>query len=186
MFAYCGNNPVINWDPTGATPDAVWDIISFGISFAEVVANPANPVAWFSLAADAACLVIPGLTGGGGIVHFVAGADKLADAAKLTDRVVDGTKAIKSSTDFGKKMHDTYMVMNQADDLFTNRTLGKVFEEVTSSLRPDAIDTANKILYELKPYNSKSFAKAINQVDKYFSQIPGNRSDWTVVIDMYY
>ena len=186
MFTYCNNNPVIFYDPAGEALDVVWDVVSFGTSLAEVVVNPANPVAWFSLGADAACLIIPGLTGGGGVVRFVAGANNIADAVKLTDKVIDGSKAIKSSTELGKKMHDLYMILDETDNLFTNKTIGKVFEEVKSNLRPDAIDTTNKILYELKPHNTRSFKKAIQQVKKYLSQIPGDISDWTVVIDTYY
>lgn len=186
MFAYCGNNPVVHRDPTGEALDTIWDVISFGKSLAEVAVNPTNPVAWFSLAADTACLVIPGLTGGGGIVRFAANAGDIADAARYVDDVVDVTNSIKSSFKVGNSMHDAYMTLDESTALFRNKTLGKIFEEVSSRLRPDAVDTANNIVYELKPYNKDSFLRAINQVQNYLALLPDRISDWTVVIDMYY
>ena len=186
MFAYCGNNPIVHLDPTGEAFDTVWDLISCGKSLLDVIANPANPAAWFALGADAACLIIPGLTGGGGVVRFVTNANDIADAAKYVDEVVDATKAIKSSFETGTNMHNVYMTIDDSSSLFLNKTLGTIFEEVTSRLRPDAVDTANNILYELKPYNQDSFIRAIKQVQKYLEKIPDGASDWTIVIDMYY
>ena len=49
-------------------------------------------------------------------------------------------------------------------------------------MRPDAIDFTNKIIYELKPYNKRSFNRALKQVEKYKEILGG---DWIIVIDMY-
>ena len=89
MFAYCENNPVMCADSEGTYAESALDIISIGLDIAELAANPYNLLGWGALAADVACLILPGLTGGGGIVRFVASADKLADAAKYADNVVD-------------------------------------------------------------------------------------------------
>lgn len=81
-FAYCGNNPVSRSDLSGYAWDTVLDVISIGMDIVELATNPADLVAWGALAADVASLVLPGVTGGGKVVRFVASADNLADAAK--------------------------------------------------------------------------------------------------------
>lgn len=185
MFAYCGNNPVIRTDATGQYYESAFDIIAISADVIELAANPTNLVTWGALAADVASLVLPGVTGGGGIVRFVASADDLLDAAKYADRVVDAAKAIGSNRDLGKVIHNSYRPIEESSTGFINRALSTVFEEITSKSRPDAIDTAQNIIYELKPYNRSSFIKAINQTKRYLNEM-GNPSNWTVIIDMYY
>ena len=185
MFAYCNNNPIIFEDQTGDILDTVLDIVSLGSSAFAVLSNPANPYAWAELTADVVCLALPGVTGGGHIVRFVANADKLADAAKAVDQVVDAAKAIRTTKEYGQDVHRMYMIGEKFQDVITNKTLGTIFKGVTSRLRPDGVDTAMNILYELKPYNADSFVKALNQTAKYLDKIQADRATWTVVIDMY-
>lgn len=103
MFAYCENNPVMGTDPTGEFLDTVFDVISLCTSVAEVVANPADPMAWAGLAGDVVDL-IPGVTGVGETVRAVNTARK---AAKKADKVVDaaknGNKAKNAVKTAGKK-----------------------------------------------------------------------------------
>ena len=185
LFSYCANNPVFYEDQDGEALDTIWDLVSFGTSLASVIANPSNPAAWFELAADTACLIIPGLTGGGTIVRFVTGADNLKDAAKLVGDVVDASKAVKSSRKLGQTLHNLYMTFENGEDFYNNKALSTIFKELTSRLRHDAVDKINGILYELKPYNRESFLKAIRQIQNYLNTISEDTSGWHVIIDMY-
>ena len=185
MFAYCGNNPTVREDSNGKAFDTVLDVISIGMDIAELVANPTNLVTWGALAADVASLVLPGVSGGGKIVRFIASADKITDAAKYADDVIDSAKVISSSTDLGKAMHKAYKPIQESSTGYINKALSTVFEEVSSKMRPDAIDTAKNVIYELKPYNKSSFTKAISQTQRYLKEM-GNPKNWTIVIDMYY
>ena len=119
------------------------------------------------------------------MVRVAVRADRLADAAKYADKIVDAKRAISSSLENGRKIHKTYMSLFEAEDVFVNRSLGKIYDEVSSRLRPDAVDTANRIMYELKPYNKESFVRALNQVESYLTTIGDNTSEWTIIIDMY-
>jgi len=185
MFAYCGNNPASRFDSSGDAWDTVLDIVSIGVDIFELAANPTNLVTWGALAADVASLVLPGVTGGGKIVRFVASADDLVDAAKYADDVVDSAKAINSNLDLGKAMHNAYKPIEESSTGFVNRALSTALEGIDSKLRPDAIDTAHNIIYELKPYNKASFTTAVAQTQRYLEKM-GNPSDWTIIIDMYY
>ena len=184
MLVYCGNNPVFRIDSDGKAFDTVFDVISIGVDIVEIAANPTNLVTWGALAADVASLILPGVTGGGKIVRFVASADDLMDAAKYADDVVDSAKAICSNSTLGKTIHNAYKPIEESSTGFINRALSTVFEGVDSKMRPDAIDTAQNIIYELKPYNKASFTRAVNQTKRYLEKM-GNPSDWTVIIDMY-
>ena len=57
-----------------------------------------------------------------------------------------------------------------------------MLKDYGSKLKPDAFDKANKIIYELKPYNMNSFKKAVKQAKRYADVVGGNPK---IVIDMY-
>ena len=128
---------------------------------------------------------MPGLTGGGSLVRFVARGDDLLDAAKYADDIVDMAGTMNSNRWLGKAMHDGYMDFASGEMFRTNTSLRKIFEGVDSLLRPDAVDVTNKILYELKPCNTKSFLNALKQTNRYLETIGDNKRVWTVVIDLY-
>lgn len=48
--------------------------------------------------------------------------------------------------------------------------------------RPDAVDFTNEIIYELKPYNKRSYKRALKQTSRYANILGG---EWKIVIDMY-
>ena len=60
--------------------------------------------------------------------------------------------------------------------------MNKSLKEFGSRLRPDGVDFANKIIYDLKPYIKTSIKQALTQVSKYTEVLGG---DWIIVIDMY-
>ena len=99
MFSYCENNPVMGVDPNGEFLDTIWDVISLGMSVAEVVANPTDPWAWASLAGDIFDVVVPGVSGVGEAVSAVSNLKKASKAAKRiasgADNIADGAKATK-------------------------------------------------------------------------------------------
>ena len=101
LFAYCDNNPVMRVDRGGAFWDTIFDVVSLVMSVVDVINDPSDPMAWVSLAADAICLITPGLTGGGTVVKAVAKAEDVVDVVKTIDKVddvVDAGKTIRAST----------------------------------------------------------------------------------------
>ena len=91
MYAYCGNNPVIRKDSTGTAWETIFDIISLGMSIADVAANPRSIWAWAGLVGDAIDLI-----------PFVTGVGEVTRAAKVidgVDSVIDTGKTVVSKTD---------------------------------------------------------------------------------------
>ena len=179
MFAYCGNNPVMREDANGEFWDTVLDVVSIATDIIDIAANPANPWAWGALAADVASLLLPGVTGGGAVVRFVANSDVVLDAAKYADDIIDASKAVSVNPGIGRQIHSTYNpIQNTSTDYLINQPL----KRFSSRLRPDAVDFQNRIIYELKPYNRRSFTRAVRQTNKYAKTMGGK---WTIVIDLY-
>ena len=58
-------------DPTGEAIDVFLDIAGIAWDIVDIAANPTNPYAWASLAADVGCLFIPGATGGGKFIKII-------------------------------------------------------------------------------------------------------------------
>ena len=81
MFAYCGNNPVVRRDETGAAFETVFDIISLGTSIIEVSCNPGDVGAWVGLVGDIIDVAVPFVAGVGETVRAVNAGRKIADAA---------------------------------------------------------------------------------------------------------
>ena len=88
MFAYCNNNPVIHKDSQGTAVETVFDLITLGLSVAEVIANPADLGAWIGLAGDAIDL-IPFVTGVGETVRGLRIADKFDNVVEIADSLGD-------------------------------------------------------------------------------------------------
>ena len=93
MFAYCNNSPVISVDDTGSVVETIFDIVSLGLSIAEVAANPANPWAWIGLAGDIVDLV-PCVTGVG---ELVRGVRAVSGTIEVVDKVVNGAQTAKKT-----------------------------------------------------------------------------------------
>ena len=97
MFAYCGNNPVMNIDPTGDVFGTVFDIVSLGYSIYQAAKNPDDPMAKLAVVADAASLLIPMVSGGGAAVRAGAKAGKVlgaTGAAKHSDEMIQSMQAL--------------------------------------------------------------------------------------------
>ena len=99
MYHYGGNNPIKYTDPDGRVIDVFLDIAGIVWDIVDIAANPTNPYAWASLAADVGCMFIPGATGGGRAIKALEGSQKLAQAAKaarLAGKADDFVAAIKN------------------------------------------------------------------------------------------
>ena len=88
MFAYCENRVTICKDSSGNAVETVFDLITLGLSVAEVIANPADPMAWIGLAGDAIDL-IPFVTGVGETVRGLQIADKVGNVVEIADSLGD-------------------------------------------------------------------------------------------------
>ena len=88
-------------DYNGEFLDTIFDVISLGMSVAEVVANPADPWAWAGLVGDIVDLV-PGVTGVGEITKGLGATRKAAKAArkasKATGNATDAAKVVKQTS----------------------------------------------------------------------------------------
>ena len=101
MFAYCGNNPVVNIDPTGDIFGTLFDIASLGYSIYQAAKNPDDPMTLLAVAADAASLLLPFVSGGGAAVRAAVKASKIADNASTTQRSLNAIKAAASNLPSG-------------------------------------------------------------------------------------
>ena len=180
LYAYCDNNPIVRKDSDGQFWDTALDIAFIVGDIASIIANPSDVLGYAELAADIVGLAIPGVSGGGKIVRLVVDSDNVLDAAKLADKVIDSKKVFNSTTEFGKKLHAMYnpikRVISSVKDAIVNKAINN------TRLRPDAVDFANRIIYELKPYNRRSFNRALRQTKRYANILGGS---WKIVIDMY-
>ena len=172
LYAYCDNNPVVRVDGTGTFWETVFDLVSFGFSIAEVIANPYDPMAWAGLAGDAIDL-IPVVTGVGETVRGLRFVDKagntleIAKAVDLTDTAKDTAAKLhlvegitKSTRTDGIKIHNGYKYGSGFVDDY------KEYKKV-SGIRPDYYDVDANIIYELKPYNPRAARAGIRQLQKY-------------------
>lgn len=88
LYTYCDNNPVVRTDTGGDVWETVFDVISLGLSVADVVANPVNPWAWAGLAGDVIDVAVPFVGGVGEVVKCCGAINKAKD-------VVDASKQAK-------------------------------------------------------------------------------------------
>ena len=93
LYAYCDDNPIMRRDDGGAFWDTFFDILSLGMSIADVVANPTDPWAWVGLIGDAVDL-IPFVSCVGEATDLVRVATKADDIVDAVDDVHDTAKAI--------------------------------------------------------------------------------------------
>jgi RHS repeat-associated protein len=99
LYAYCGNNPVMLYDPMGHAWETVFDIISLFTSAVEVCVNPADPMAWVGLAGDVVDVALPFIAGVGETVRIANAVRKSADVLDDVDDVYDTCKAVDKVTE---------------------------------------------------------------------------------------
>jgi hypothetical protein len=91
MYAYCLNDPVNGWDPSGYWVETVWDAISLAMSVNDMINDPrlAN-AGWLLL--DVASVIIPVVPALGSVDNVAKGGVKIV--GKIDD-VADASKAAK-------------------------------------------------------------------------------------------
>ena len=85
-------------DHGGAFRDTIFDVVSLVTSVAEVIVKPTSVSAWVGLAADALCLVTPGVTGGGAVVKAISKAGNAVDIARKIYKAADRASDIRRAT----------------------------------------------------------------------------------------
>jgi RHS repeat-associated protein len=110
LFAYCSNDPINKYDPTGHFWDTIFDILFIGWDIYNLCVNDGYKdwKNWVALGADIAFAAIPFVTGGGGQVVKVANvADDFMDIKKIT--------VIGETMD---RVKDTAMMLDCLDNLY--------------------------------------------------------------------
>ena len=166
-------------DSQGTAIETVWDLISLGVSIAEVCVNPGDVWAWIGLAGDVIDVIVPCVGGIGETVRAAKSlkkADAVVEIAKATDFTDDAADLIKtldrtsgytkSTASAGRKIHKGYKATPQFNPDW------KEFSEITG-IRPDYIDFDAKVIYELKPNNPRSIRQGVHQLQKYNRSLGG-------------
>jgi hypothetical protein len=92
-------------------------------------------VAWVALAADAASLMIPGVTGGGSIVKAITKTDKVIDSAKKIYKAADKASDIRKATgsyEIAYKSGKPYVGKGSYKRMITSAKRYSKSDEVTS------------------------------------------------------
>ena len=86
LYAYCGNNPVNRWDPTGHFWDTIFDIFFIVWDIYNLCTNNGwkDWKNWVTLGVDIVFASIPFVTGGGGQVVKLANIEYISDFSKVT------------------------------------------------------------------------------------------------------
>lgn len=105
MYAYVGNDPINNTDPSGKFLDAIVDIGFIAFDVYTIATEGATATNVAALGADVAGLFIPGATGLGTAVRTaehtkdaIKSADKAGDAAKKADDIPSATCSFDAKT----------------------------------------------------------------------------------------
>ena len=185
MFAYCENNPIIGCDPTGEFFDTIFDAISLCSSVVKALKNPSDTSAWIEVGLNAACFILPGVTGLGiaykaaKSAKHVSGAVKIKKAKDFTTEARAVVKSLdrsagytKSSLSAGREIHNGYKIGVEG---------AKEYRGI-KGMRPDFVDFKNATIYELKPNNPRSINQGIKQLQKYNKALGGG---FNMVLELY-
>ena len=151
MFAYCGNNPVVRLDADGQAFESIWDIVSFTISIADVVANPTDIWAWISLGGDFIDILIP----------FVGGIGEASKAVKITLNFADGFGDLSRAQEFGIKSYKALIKQLKGTGLQAHHIIEQRL------VRHLGIDLNSILSVALTPAEHQKFTNAWRQVFKY-------------------
>ncbi len=98
LYEYCDNNPVMRVDGNGAFWGTVFDVISLGMSVADVINNPSDVWSWIGLVGDVVDL-LPIVSGVGEATDAMRFSSKTGDIINPAGSIKAGTKMYNSSYD---------------------------------------------------------------------------------------
>ena len=116
MYAYCGNDPVNRYDPSGHAWDVVFDIVFIGIGIYDFVKNPSwSKAGWLAL--DIGLAIIPFIPAISSARHLnkVDDVMDLASTLNKIDNVNDAVGGIKYADDAQEL--GTYLLKNVDGDV---------------------------------------------------------------------
>ena len=194
LYAYCDNNPVTRTDDGGMFWDTVFDVVSLCFSVAEVVATPANPMSWVSLAGDVVDL-IPFVSGVGETAKIIGATIKITNAVDNTTDTIKVLKAVDLTEEAIDKVRD---LDRAGDAVKSTRSAGQIIHkgyktniDVPNVVRPKEhnFGTGNRVdffdgksIFELKPMNPQGLRDGIRQLQRYKRASGG---EYDLILELY-
>jgi RHS repeat-associated protein len=174
-YAYTWNNPLAYTDPDGHFLDFIVDIGFTVVSASAVVADVITQSDQLetdvkALAADAAAIFVPGVTGAGMAVRAASKVDKVVDAAKAGDKAVDAARNTlkpkppgeNAAAKAGREAHAEFAETVKKKPGWQSQP--SVKDPVTGKVvKPDARSPSGKPV-ELKPKTESGKAKGKTQL----------------------
>ena len=176
LYAYCDNNPVARVDGDGEFWETAFDVISLGVSIAEVCINPTDPWAWAGLVGDVVDL-IPFVTGVGEVTDLIRLSTKVDDLVDAVDGVYDSARAVDKISDGIDGATDiTKTVMDVGNGGKTAINGIKYTDKVVKQMKNtrDLKHSFPIMIDNFVDLNNASIITGNDGVQRYLVQIPGN------------
>jgi hypothetical protein len=154
-YVYGLNNPIKNTDPDGQAVETVVDVVSVGLSAADMYNDPSwGNAGWLAL--DIVGAVVPFVPAVGAVRHagkigdLIGGADKVADALKTGDKAKDAAKGTSGIYEVTAQSGKKYVgqSQNMANRLNQHVSIGKVSPADAAKAKTTPVD-GNKIAREI-------------------------------------
>lgn len=131
LFSYCDNNPVTRKDIQGNAWETVFDVISLGMSIADVAVNPTNPWAWAGLVGDVVDVAIP----------FVGGVGEVIKCCGTINKVSGVIDAANDTKKFVSKSVGTYEIMYKSGKNYVGKgTFNRAIQSAKRYTAPHSLN----------------------------------------------
>ena len=155
LYHYAGNNPVKYKDPDGKIIETAWDIgfTAVDVGIAIYKSTKGDNSGWIDVGIDAAAIIIPGVPAGlskiDDAVKIAKNADKVSDATRIADKIVDNSKSIAKIEDVTKATRP-----NQLHHFATNKS-SNYTEKMSSIANKYNLDLNGKWNKEILPHQGR-------------------------------